>query len=315
MADEIKQDGNTVQTEISKQVPQIAGGGLGFLGGPLVGAAGSIAGGLISNLFNRRQQNQAENFQRELAQHGVSWRVQDAKNAGIHPLFALGAQIPQVNPMVLGDSLGPSLAQAGQMIGNSMANQLSTEQKAMEFAQYQAAISQADRNFAEAGYFNSLTAKNQQSMMGEAPNPLGIHHENPMAGQKPAVPGGSEGLVNIKAVDQPTMKAGRPGIQSGVYEGHQIVRLAPGLPMVFPALEGEAWMEHWSEMSWLDKMAVVNRNAEIYGGDWAKDFWAWYWNGTTPQKPYSMLPPPQKYKPASRSFGQKFKDFGESLFK
>lgn len=309
-----------VDMEVKKEVPAQAGAALGSLGGPLVGAAGSIVGGLISNLFNKGQSKKAEDFQRELAQHGISWRVADAKAAGIHPLYALGANIPMAQPMVLGDSLGGAIAQAGQNVGNAISNQQSEAERMAAWANYQVAVSTAARNDAEAGYFNSLTAKNEQEQVA---SPLGPKQESQgqmMAGQQPNVPGGplgapDTGWINLKAVDQPSMKAGRPGIQAGTYEGHQVVRLAPGLPLLFPALEGEAWVEHWSEMSWYDKMALINRNAEIYGGDWAKDFWAWYWNGTTPQKPHSMLPPPQKYKPPSRSFGQKFKDFGESLFK
>lgn len=36
--------------------------------------------------------------QEEFAKNGISWRVADAKNAGIHPLYALGASIPSFSP-------------------------------------------------------------------------------------------------------------------------------------------------------------------------------------------------------------------------
>lgn len=46
------------------------------------------------------QQNLAQ--QREFAQHGVSWKVEDAKAAGINPLAALGAQTTSFSPISLG---------------------------------------------------------------------------------------------------------------------------------------------------------------------------------------------------------------------
>lgn len=60
---------------------------------------------------------------REFAQNGIRWKVEDAKAAGIHPLFALGGNtatyspgaIPAANP-------GVDFAQLGQNIGSSIDN-------------------------------------------------------------------------------------------------------------------------------------------------------------------------------------------------
>ena len=40
--------------------------------------------------FARFQMRENERLQKEFAKHGVKWRVQDAKNAGLHPLAAIG---------------------------------------------------------------------------------------------------------------------------------------------------------------------------------------------------------------------------------
>lgn len=46
----------------------------------------------------------AENlkYQKEFAQHGISWRVDDARQAGLHPLAALGAQVTSFSPSFVG---------------------------------------------------------------------------------------------------------------------------------------------------------------------------------------------------------------------
>lgn len=46
------------------------------------------------------QQNMAQ--QREFAQHGVQWKVEDAKAAGINPLAALGANTASFSPVSVG---------------------------------------------------------------------------------------------------------------------------------------------------------------------------------------------------------------------
>lgn len=86
--------------------------------GALIGAGSSLLGGVMGNQATS-QQNQANlQFQRQFAQHGISWKVADAKRAGIHPLAALGSQtsmpyanIAQKDYSFLGD-MGQHVQQA-----------------------------------------------------------------------------------------------------------------------------------------------------------------------------------------------------------
>lgn len=48
--------------------------------------------------FQREQAARNEALQREFAQSGLQWKVADAKKAGIHPLYAMGA--PSISPAV-----------------------------------------------------------------------------------------------------------------------------------------------------------------------------------------------------------------------
>lgn len=91
--------------------------------GALMAGAGSMAGG-VGGLFGRsgggtdwNAMTAQMNFQREMAQNSISWRVQDAKNAGVSPLVALGA--PTFSPSIsipsepFGPDIGASLRSMG----------------------------------------------------------------------------------------------------------------------------------------------------------------------------------------------------------
>lgn len=90
-----------------------------IIGGSLIGGGLGLLGGSISNNYNadqaRRAQYENLQAQREFAQHGISWKVQDAKSAGINPLVALGAQTFSYAPQSVGatDSIGPALQNMG----------------------------------------------------------------------------------------------------------------------------------------------------------------------------------------------------------
>lgn len=103
---------------------------MGF--GSVLSGIGSVAGAFLgykgAKAANAANLSIAErNFalQREFAQHGIRWKVADAKAAGIHPLAALGANVS--SPGVVGvnlqnrySGLGSDLADAGQNIGRAI---------------------------------------------------------------------------------------------------------------------------------------------------------------------------------------------------
>lgn len=62
-------------------------------------------------------------LQKEFAQQGISWKVADAKNAGIHPLAALGAQTSSFSPVSVGTQ---DMSSVGQDLGRAV-KALSTE--------------------------------------------------------------------------------------------------------------------------------------------------------------------------------------------
>lgn len=99
--------------------------------GNLVSAAGNIVSGLIGQegledertRQNVQAQNNREDQERQLSQ-GIQRRVADARAAGIHPLYALGASVPTYSPVSLGSVSGSPMAAglsaASQDIGRAI---------------------------------------------------------------------------------------------------------------------------------------------------------------------------------------------------
>jgi hypothetical protein len=85
--------------------------------GSFAGGMGSFASGL-GGLFGGGGTSFKEQaaFQREMAQNGVTWRVQDAQRAGINPLAALGMQPYNANVIPVGGNDYDHFAQMGQGI-------------------------------------------------------------------------------------------------------------------------------------------------------------------------------------------------------
>lgn len=89
---------------------------------------GSIAGAAAGKLLDKSMDGGSDvtdanaAIQREFAQQGVRWRVADAQAAGVHPLFALGAQLPGYQPVhqVGSESSVGALSAVGQDIGRAV---------------------------------------------------------------------------------------------------------------------------------------------------------------------------------------------------
>lgn len=78
-------------------------------------AIGGIAGALMGNSAADKNIK----LQKQFAQSGIQWKVEDAKKAGIHPLAALGAQTHSFSPVSIGDPVS-SLSNAGQSIDRAI---------------------------------------------------------------------------------------------------------------------------------------------------------------------------------------------------
>lgn len=109
----------------------------------LLGIGANLLGGLFNN--NKQEQINQQNIQaqqainaqnialqKEFAQHGIQWKVDDAKAAGLHPLAALGANTASFSPLSAGEpakaGAGPDFSALGQDLQRA-AKALSTEEQ------------------------------------------------------------------------------------------------------------------------------------------------------------------------------------------
>lgn len=165
--------------------------------GPLLAAGASLLGGYMQNkatsdanaaaaaqaaMLNKQQMKVARQnilLQKQFAQEGIQWKVADAKRAGIHPLYALGASTASYSPVSVGSSsyspipetgLAQGLASAGQDISRAVTSVLSPSER-----QYQDAVRALDLQ--RMGLSNELlksqiARERQVTMPGVPADPL-----------------------------------------------------------------------------------------------------------------------------------------------
>lgn len=86
----------------------LSGGGtfISGVGGTATGILGLSQGKKLAGRqeqFLTQQQLRDIGLQKEFAKHGIQWKVEDAKNAGLHPLVALGANTLGYQPVGLAE--------------------------------------------------------------------------------------------------------------------------------------------------------------------------------------------------------------------
>lgn len=238
------------------------------------------AGGVLSNLINQNQQeNEAtrnqSNFDTQL-DSTIQRRVADAKKAGLHPLYALGvSSAPSSQPITIQDSIGPSLNQAGQNIGNILGRQGSAADRLKTVLENKLLDSQIGETDARKNLIQA-----QQAQMNQAnQTDLGIRPElqNKIIpeGQAPNPPGtDAVGYVEKKPAALTSQMQGREDLIAGRSRGgFELRTMGHNFPMIMPVAEGESPMELWSEMSLYDKAGLINRNMAQFGPQWLDDFW------------------------------------------
>lgn len=100
--------------------------------GSILGAVGSIAGGLLGNKAAKKQAQRDYQNQKEFAQNTIQWKAQDAEKAGISKVYAMGAPTASFSPSSVGSNFN-FLESAGQNIGRAIQSGQSPAGKATGF--------------------------------------------------------------------------------------------------------------------------------------------------------------------------------------
>lgn len=174
--------------------------------GSLIGLAGSLIGGSMAksaqedaNRINQENAIRQEALQREFAQQGIQWKVADAQKAGIHPLYALGANTVSYSPNVVG-----AVPETG--LANAVASSSQDISRAVEATRTAGASSAAftktaqDLSLTKAGLENELLATQIAKMRGQ------LGPAMPSLTDKNAIPGqsGARTVTLLDGFNQPT---------------------------------------------------------------------------------------------------------------
>lgn len=109
----------------------------------ILGAVGKVGDWFASRENARHTNNMTKDLaqenmalQREFAQNGIQWKVEDAKKAGIHPIYALGSAGASFSP-VSGNFTSPTsdLGAVGQDIGRAINSTRTESQRQDAFTQ------------------------------------------------------------------------------------------------------------------------------------------------------------------------------------
>lgn len=156
----------------------------------LIGAGASIIGGLMgkssqdeANRINQENALRQEALQKEFAQSGIQWKVQDAQKAGIHPLYALGANTVNYAPHSVGavadTSLPNAISRSGQDISRALEATRTADASDAAFVK-----TSRDLSLQKAGLENELLATQVAKMRGQiGPTMPGLTDKNPIEGQ------------------------------------------------------------------------------------------------------------------------------------
>lgn len=237
---------------------------------PAVIAAGAaIGGGLLSNRSARKQAAQQAALQREFAQNSIQWRTADAKAAGLHPLYAMGASPTPYSPTTYSDAMGPALASAGQSIARGY--EVHQAQKNAD-RQYNKSLSDSKfmRNMAQNNMIlqqqqlkAQINATNVDTQLRISESARARQFANSQ--QDLTAPGITDedqpmvtGLVQEVPNEIPSASKENPSHTAGIAPGWRVVNLGP-FNAVTPYSE-----EGWGEDLNLTKMGVIAAATTAY---------------------------------------------------
>lgn len=191
--------------------------------GEILGAVSSLAGGL----FGKSQADKQAKLQKQFAKKGIQWKVEDAKKAGIHPLYALGANTTSYQPVSVGGGLESALPSMGQNIGRAIDGQLNEGGKVEAIALAGQALQneglRLDNEIKKAELASRL------AVMRQAGSPPGTVGARPtLDGQGNSIPG-----IRIQKTMSPS-EAGLPHFEAGLGQDVSWIKTKHGWTKVIP---------------------------------------------------------------------------------
>lgn len=251
-------------------MPVLAAVGSALSSAPVIGSV--ISG--ISSLFGSKKSKDAaseaamQNYlaQKEFAQHGIRWKVEDAKAAGLHPLFALGGSGATFSPSFTVGGEGAGVADAGQHLGRAVTAALQPSEKAIQDAQLAALASQSRRDDAQAALFASQAARIAQERIASRSIGIGSMEDVLPVYQHQSQPGvveiGPIGQSKIVRPEQFVHQPGGPDVIAGQHPAFMETTVGKsGVTLMLPHSGGQMMEETPLTLA----PSFVAANVERYG--------------------------------------------------
>lgn len=212
--------------------------------GGIMGAAGSVVGGLLGNQAAAQASEHNYKAQKEFAQQGIRWRVADAKAAGLHPLAALGAQTPSYTPSAfVGDTswMGDAASQLGQGIGRAAEAKMTAKERERErdIADQSVALSLDTKRLQNEYLQTQISAQKQDMALQLARSAAmavrtqqAVPEMPDLGGDTGVIPGQSQayptGKTAVEVSKVPTTLRGDPSTQAGTPPDARLYRTSFG---------------------------------------------------------------------------------------
>lgn len=212
----------------------------------LIGGIASIAGGLLSRSstnevndqnYNAAMQNIA--YQKQFAKHGVRWRAEDARAAGINPLAALGMMPTNFQPVSIGREKEDYswIGNMGQAVGQLFGTEEKIKKEELRIRRAEADVTERNRNI--------LLNKDRTTVTATSPWLTGQN----MGGD------GIDGLLNGSAIElkpaEVSPQVGMGGVQAGRNPFYQYVDMHNNMVQLYPTKNMQEMIQDWNPYAFL----------------------------------------------------------------
>lgn len=244
-------------------------------GWAMAGQIASEIGGKLHDAYDRRKESDTEwHRQAQFAQQGIRWKVDDAKAAGIHPLYALGASTHSYQPQAV--MSGGSWQDVGRSVGQAVQQQREASRLAEAESESRLAREAAERRAEEAHRSQLLNdevqrtvAMSQVRLAGQPGNGPGVTLPTSNANLT-----GAGALKRGIEVVPDKVTAGKGGLTAGTHPGGTAVEIpiGKGRRMVVPT---GAVSEALEDMELAKYALMIGMNRDAIGSFFMDDVpWA-----------------------------------------
>lgn len=227
----------------------------GIIGGS-IGAVGSLIGGNQKSNNAQALANMNYEAQKEFAQNGIRWKVADAKAAGIHPLYALGATTASYSPVSgyggdngisdafaqLGNGFSQGLDRAAQAKmtkeERAIADAYRERQEVFQLADYNMRKQESDAKtmmYKSEALRNYAASRQVLTFQGQTPSmpslkvrPDGTVVGQTISGQGDSAPVNSNGIISVKPAEVVANAIGNSGVEAGSFPDRSYGRTDDG---------------------------------------------------------------------------------------